>query len=392
MKKNISILGSTGSVGLTTIDLIKQKSHNFKPYLFSANKNFKLICHQIIKYKPSFFIIEDLKTFLQVKKKFNSSKVKILHGFKSFNAKKKIDITISAIPGIDGLTPTLKLIRISKKILIANKESIICGWNLILREAKKNKTRIVPIDSEHYSILSAIKGKDIEDIKKIYITASGGPFLKFTKSQLMTVKPSMAIRHPKWKMGKKISVDSSTLMNKILELIEAQKIFKLKDNKIDIVIHPECLVHAIVCFKNGLTTLVYHETSMLIPIANAIFDEKLDIKNFQKYKNKKDEIKNLNLSFKKVDSKIFPIINLKKRINEYPSTSIIINAANEVLVNQFLKKKLPFLAINKIIFSILRDKNYKKYAIRNPKNINQIYSIDKWARIVTYKLIENKHA
>ena len=131
---------------------------------------------------------------------------------------------------------------------------------------------------------------------------------------------------------------------------------------------------------------------MLIPIANAIFDEKLDIKNFQKYKNKKDEIKNLNLSFKKVDSKIFPIINLKKRINEYPSTSIIINAANEVLVDQFLKKKLPFLAINKIIFSILRDKNYKKYAIRNTKNINQIYSIDKWARIVTYKLIENKYA
>ena len=176
MKKYISILGSTGSIGLSTINLVEKKIQNFKPYLFSANKNYKLICYQIKKYKPRFFIIEDLKTFKKIKKRFRYSSVNILNGFEAFNSRKKIDITISAIPGIAGLSPTLKLIELSKKILIANKESIICGWNLIHRKAKKNKTLVIPIDSEHYSILSAIKNKNLKDIKKIYITASGGPF------------------------------------------------------------------------------------------------------------------------------------------------------------------------------------------------------------------------
>ena len=180
-------------------------------------------------------------------------------------------------------------------------------------------------------------------------------------------------------------------MNKILELVEAQKIFKLQDDKIDIIVHPESLVHAIVCFKNGLTKLVYHETSMQIPIVNAIYDEKLNIEDFKKINEKQKKTTISDLSFKQVDSKVFPVIKLKKRINEYPSTPIIINAANEVLVNQFLKKKMPFLSINKTIFDILRNKNYKKYAIKTPKNINQIYSIDAWARNITYKLIGNKY-
>ena len=192
-------------------------------------------------------------------------------------------------------------------------------------------------------------------------------------------------------MGKKISVDSATLMNKLLELIEAQRLFNLPEKKIEILIHPESLVHAIVEFKNGLTKFIYHETSMIIPLANGIFDNKLEINNFLKLSNNNsnnDIIK--NLTFKKVSKKNFPIIHIKNRINEYPSSPIILNASNEILVDQFLQKKIPFLSIIKIIMTILNDRNYKKYAIRKPKNINQINEIDAWARQKTLDKIKLK--
>ena len=166
-------------------------------------------------------------------------------------------------------------------------------------------------------------------------------------------------------------------MNKILEVIEAQKLFDIPNDKLDIIIHPNSLVHAIIKKKNGLTKFIYHDTSMIIPLANAIFDGKLNIKEFYKIKKKR---KIENLVFAKVDKKIFPVISLKNRVNEYPSTSIIINAANEILVELFLNKKIPFLSISKTILKILNDRNYKKYAIRKPKNIHEITKIDKWTR------------
>ena len=165
------------------------------------------------------------------------------------------------------------MIKLSKKILIANKESIICGWNLIKKNALTNKTKIVPIDSEHFSIFTLLKSHKLNEIKKFYITASGGPFLNYKRKQFKNIKPKDALKHPKWKMGKKITVDSSTLMNKMLELIEAQKLFDIPNNKIDILIHPNSLVHAIIKLKNGLTKFIYHETTMIIPLANALFEE-----------------------------------------------------------------------------------------------------------------------
>ena len=186
-------------------------------------------------------------------------------------------------------------------------------------------------------------------------------------------------------MGKKVTVDSSTLMNKVLELIEAHKIFNIPLSKLDILIHPNSLVHAIVKFKNGLTKFVYHETSMLIPLANAIFNGKLDIKKFYNKKSYLNSDYFDNLIFKKPDQKIFPIIRIIKRLNEFPATPIIINSANEVLVEQFLKKNTTFLSISKIIMSIMNDKIYKKYAIKYPNNVNQIKLIDHWAREITLK-------
>ena len=279
------------------------------------------------------------------------------------------------------------MIKLSKRILIANKESIICGWNIIKKSAETYNTSIIPVDSEHFSIFQLLRKHDLKRINKIYITASGGPFLNYSSNKLKSVKPKEALKHPKWKMGKKISIDSATMMNKIFELIEAQKLFDIPQNKLDILIHPESLVHAIVELKNGLVQFIYHETSMIIPIANAIYDGKININEFLKIKKKKNYIGIRNLNFRAVTQKIFPVIKIKNRINEYPSTPIIINACNEILVDQFLQKKIPFLSISKIIMGILNDKNYRKYAIKTPKNINQIFKIDLWARNRTKEFI-----
>ena len=388
MKKLITILGSTGSIGLSTLSIIDKKKDYFKVNLLSANKNYSSICSQIKKYKPLFFIVTDRKIFIKVQKKFNKHKTIILNNFTDKKKIRKSDITISAIPGIAGLEPTINIIKYSKKILIANKESIICGWNLIHKKAKKNKTKIIPIDSEHFSIFKLLKNHKLNEINKVYLTASGGPFLNFKANKLKTIKPTQALKHPKWKMGKKISIDSATMMNKILELIEAQKLFKIPNEKLEILIHPDSLVHAIIDFKNGLKQFIYHETSMIIPLANAIFGGDIEIEKF--YKNKSGK-KIKNLYFKNVNPTIFPAIKFKDRVNEYPSTSIIINACNEILVDQFIKKKIPFLSIHKIILAILNDKNYKKYAIKTSNNINQISKIDYWAKSLTLKKIKYYH-
>jgi 1-deoxy-D-xylulose-5-phosphate reductoisomerase len=388
-KKSISILGSTGSIGQTTLKIIDKKFFLFNIFLLSANKNYSLICKQIKKYKPAYFVITDNKIYKKIKFKFSNTKTKLLNNFPSINLQKKIDISISAIPGIAGLSPTILFTKFSKKVLIANKESIICGWNLIKKNAQKNKTKIVPIDSEHFSISKLLENHKLDEIKKIYITASGGPFLNYNINQFKRIKPKDALKHPKWKMGKKITIDSSSLMNKIFELIEAQKLFNIPDNKIDILVHPNSLVHAIIELKNGLTKFMYHETSMIIPIANAIFDNNLLISEFYN-NNKKQKLNNQNLIFKEVDKKIFPIIKLKKKLNEFPSSSIIVNASNEILVDLFLRKKIPFLGIFKGIKTILNNRNYKKYAIRKPKKLSQIKEIDHWARNITMKNLIRK--
>ena len=391
MKKIVSILGSTGTIGVNALNIFQKNKNLFKFNIFVANKNFSLICKQIVKFKPEIFVVNDLKVFEKVKNKFKKNKIKIVSSvFFKKNLCRKSDITIAAIPGIAGLEPTIHLTKNSKKILIANKESIICGWNFINKCAQVNNTKIIPIDSEHFSIMKLIEDKKKNQIKKIYLTASGGPFLNYKLSKLKNIKPSEAVKHPRWKMGKKISIDSASLMNKLLELIEAKKIFSIDEKKIQIVIHPESLIHAIVEFKNGLHKFIYHKTTMIIPLANAIFGDDININVFLKPKlNSEKKIFFKNLNFQEVDKKRYPIINLKSRINEYNSTPIIINAVNEILVDQFLKKKIPFNSFYTYILRVLNDRNYKKYAIKEPKNVNQVFQIDKWSRDTTYKKIKN---
>ena len=383
MKKTISILGSTGSIGQSTFEIIDKKKNYFKVILLSSNKNFSVICKQIKRYKPKYFVISDLKVFNKVKKKFKISKTKIINSLNVRTLTRVSSITVTAIPGLAGLPLTLSMIKKSKKMLIANKESIICGWSLINKNSWKYKTEILPVDSEHFSILKLIENTKLDQIEKVYLTASGGPFLNFKKKELEKIKPEQALKHPKWNMGKKISIDSSTLINKVLEYIEAQKLFNLSNDKLEIIIHPESLVHAIIKFKNGLTKFIYHETSMIIPLANAIFNNNLSI---NKFLNNKKKIS--SLTFKRPNQINFPIIKILNRVNEFPSTSIIVNASNEVLVDHFLRKKVPFLGIPLIIQKILSDRNYKKYAIKVTKDLKHIYEISSWAKNKTIEKIK----
>ena len=390
--KKISILGSTGKIGEVSLKILEKKKKYYSVYILSGYKNYKKIIYQIKKYKPKIFIIFDLNTYEKVKRKLKSTNVIILNKHNYLNYKiKNSNIIITAIPGIDGLKPTLDFIKKSQKLLIANKESIICGWNLIKKESRKYKVKIIPIDSEHFSIMQILKNIKKNDIEKIFITASGGPFLKLNKKQIAQATPSQAIKHPKWKMGKKISIDSATLMNKIFEVVEASKLFSISLNKIEILIHPQSLVHAIIKYKNGLSTLLYFEPDMTIPICNAISGQGLDIKDYLNSKTKKNNfIIKQKLEFFKVDKNKFPAIKLKPILNKFNSLPIVVNAGNEIFVDQFLKKKISFYSIIYNLFKLLKDPKIRKYAIKKSTNLNSIISIDKWARDQATKILEKK--
>ena len=250
MKKTIAILGSTGSIGKSVLDIVYKDKSKFDIQLLTAKSDYINLYKQAKKFDVKNLIILNKKSFeILNKKKFNK-KIKIYNSFKDFNKifKKKVDYLMSSIVGIDGLDPTIKSIKFTKKIAIANKESIMVG--LINKELKKNKTEFIPVDSEHFSLWFGLKNHDIKSIEKIYITASGGPFYKTALKKLKNVSVSQAIKHPNWKMGKKISIDSATLINKVYEVIEAKNIFNIPYNKIEILIHPNSYVHAIVKFNN----------------------------------------------------------------------------------------------------------------------------------------------
>ena len=284
MKIEIAILGSTGSIGKTLLDIIKLDQKKFKIKLLTANKNYKTLLNQAKKFNVQNLIVTDSESFKKLKKLNKRNRLNIYNSYENFNKifKKKIHYVMSSIVGVEGLEPTIKIIKFTKKIAIANKESIICGWNLIKKELKKNKTKFVPVDSEHFSIFKLINDTTNNRIKKIIITASGGPFYKKKITKNITI--SDALKHPNWKMGKKITIDSSTMMNKVFEVIEAKKIFNIDLKKIKILINPNSYVHAIVVFNNGTIKILAHETKMEIPIYNSIYDKNISY-NFYKTKD-----------------------------------------------------------------------------------------------------------
>ena len=387
-KKTIAILGSTGSIGQSTLEIIK-KSKEFKVELLFANKNYFKIIKQIKVFKPSIVIINNRNTFLKIKKKYQNKSLVVLNNISHIqNHLRKIDVTVSAIPGIAGLEPTVLFTKISRKILLANKEAIICGWHLIKKNSIKYKTELVPIDSEHFSINTLLKNYSSNQVEKIYITASGGPFLKLNIKKFKNIKPKDAIKHPKWSMGKKISVDSATLMNKVLEISEALKLFPFSLKQYEIIIHPNSLIHAIIKLKNGTSLFLYHIPDMKIPIGNALLKD-FNYEQFFKPKNTTyNKIKSLD--FLPLDKKKFPSVSLISEMNSRKSSSIIINAANEIFVGEFLQNNIDFNDIVSYLKLVLRDKSYIKTSILSSDSIKNIYMIDDWSRTTAYKIIERK--
>ena len=386
MKKKIAILGSTGSIGNTTLGIIKKDKKNFNIILLSTNSSAAKIFKQSKEFNVKSVIITDKVKYLAWKKKFIRNKINIYNNFENFNKifKGKIDYTINAISGIDGLEPTIRVIRFTKKIAIANKESIICGWNLINKELKKYSTKFIPVDSEHFSIFKLIGKTSNTKIKKIIITASGGPFLnrKINKK----IKVNDALKHPNWKMGKKISIDSSTMMNKVFEVIEAQKIFNISLNKINILINPNSYLHAIIIFKNGIIKLLVHETKMDIPIFNSIYDE-----NTKKTFNTKDlnleKINQLNLS--NVNLSKFKTLKILKLIpKKHTLFETILITLNDELVRMFLNNQIEYNKITFYLMKIINFKIFKKYCNVKPNSIEQIFKVRNIVKNITISYVK----
>ncbi len=374
MKKKIAILGSTGSIGKCLIDIIKKDKKNFEIILLSADENYKELLKQAKFFKVKNLIITNEDSFSKLKKDKTSKNINIYNDFSNFRKifEKKIDYTMCSISGIQGLKPTIEIIKYTKKIAIANKEAIVCGWDLIKKNLNKYKTKFIPVDSEHFSIWYALQGIEKNLIEKIYLTASGGPFLENSYKKLNKVNIKQVTNHPNWKMGKKISTDSATMINKVFEVIEAKKIFNIKYNKISILIHPKSYVHAIIRFKNGLTKIVVHDTSMEIPIFNSLYSSKKTI-----YSNDLDfKILN-NLDFREVNSKRFPLVEIIKTLPDKSSLfETILVSINDKFVELFLNNKIKFTDISKKMNKMLKLYSLKKYKKIKPKNIDEIIKMN----------------
>ena len=379
MKKKIAILGSTGSIGKSLLKIVDNNS-DFEVVLLSANKNYKELIKQTKRFKVKNIIISNNLSLKKFKKINKNKNIKIFQNYENLNEvfKSKIDYTMSAITGIDGLNPTIKIIKHTKKIAIANKESIICGWNLIKRNLKKYKTKFIPVDSEHFSIWYALQNLKNRNIDKIFLTASGGPLLNYSDSKINNVRLKDVLKHPNWKMGKKISIDSSTMINKVFEIIEAKNIFEVKYEKLNIVIHPQSYIHAIVQFNNGMMKIVAHETTMKIPIFNSLYDNGIYFKNSKNFQIEKLN----NLNFEKINIKKFPSLKILKYLPQKISLfETVIVSANDTLVNLYLNGKIKYKDIIYKLLKIISLNEFVKLKKISPKSVSEIINLDKYVRL-----------
>ena len=348
--QNIVILGSTGSIGKSSLEIIRANRDKFNVSCLVASTNEKLITYQAREFKKA-------KIYLEKKAKSKSSERTIdRKQLYDLISDSKVDTVIAAISGSDGLELTHHSIISGKKVLLANKEPLVMGGDFLMNLAKKHNSEIIPIDSEHCGVHQIINGKDIKTVSKITLTCSGGPFHSLPKSEFKTINLKRALKHPVWKMGKKISIDSSTLMNKALEIIEAKYLFGIEKEKIEAIIHPEGLVHSFVEFVDGTTLASMAKPDMKIPISYGLgFPKIIDNKI-----NKVDLQKLAYLSFEKIDRKKFPSIDFAYyAINQGKGMPIVLNAANELAVDYFMKEKIKFTDIFRLISSTLSyvDKN-----------------------------------
>ena len=375
--KKIIILGSTGSIGKTLLKIINKDKKSFQIELLTAHKNYKMLLNQAKIFNVKNVILTDKKKFNISKSIFERKKIRVFNNFSELSKflNKKVDYVMSSIIGLHGLEPTLKIIKYTKKIAIANKEAIICAWDLIKKELNKHKTEFVPVDSEHYSLWFGLKGND-KNIDKIYLTASGGPFLNLPIKSFKNIDVKKALKHPNWKMGKKITIDSATMMNKVFEVIEAKKIFNIDYKKIKILTHPSSYIHSIIKYKNGFIKLIAHNTDMRIPISNTLNSNEISFSDIKLDINKLNQ-----LNFKNIDIKKFPVTNIVKILPKNNSLfETVLVTVNDELVNLFLNKKISFREINFKLQKILKSEEFLKYKKKNARKIDDITSLSNYFR------------
>ena len=383
MKKKIAILGSTGSIGKSLLKIIKKDKKNFQIKFLSANKNYRELFKQAKFFNVKNVILTNKRAFFNSESLFKKNKINIHNNYNAIDnfLNSKLDYAMSSIVGIDGLVPTFKIIKHTNNIAIANKESIICGWNLIKKELDKYKTKFIPVDSEHFSIWYAIKNNSFKNIKKIYLTASGGPLLNVPFKKFNELNIKNIVKHPTWRMGKKISVDSSTMMNKVFEIIEAKKIFNLKYSQISILIHPKSYLHAVILFKDRMIKIIAHDTTMDIPIFNTLYS-KINLNERNNKSFDLDLIKINNLSLSKIDEDKFPVIHLLKNLPTKNSLyETIIVTTNDILVDLFLRKKIKYTDISYLLLKIINLREFKQYKKISPKKIEDIVKLRDYVRL-----------
>lgn len=369
--KQITIIGSTGSIGTQTLEIIRSRPQEFEVLALSAGQNLELLVDQIKEFRPKYATISSDADKQTLKSLF--PELEVMKNIEELASIPLVDIVVSAIVGIAGLRANLEALKHAKKIAIANKETLVCAPHLVKKNCDEHHSELIPIDSEHAAIHQCLLGYDNSKVEKILLTSSGGPFRTFSHEELTQVKLADALKHPKWSMGKKITVDSSTLMNKGLEVIEVNALFAIPYDDIQVVIHPQSIVHSAVSFIDGNTIAQLSNPDMMVPIQYALdFPEKNPIK----LKNNFDIFENSQLEFYKPDFEKFPALRLAYEAGKAgESMPTVLNSANEIAVELFLQEKIHYLDIVKII-----EKELERHTLIQDPQLDEIMSIDKAVR------------
>ena len=382
MKKNIAILGSTGSIGIQTLEVIKVHTDLFNVEVLTANNNSSLLISQAKKFKPNAVVIVNEKKYTEVNNALKFLGIKVFTGAESIDqivTSDEIDVVLTALVGYSGLKPTISAIKSGKKIALANKETLVVAGELITRLCAKHKSLLYPVDSEHSAIFQCLVGEEKNQIEKIYLTASGGPFRGRKIEDLRLVTKKQALKHPNWVMGAKITIDSATLMNKGLEVIEAKWLFNLQKDQIDVVVHPQSVIHSAVQFEDGSIKAQLGIPDMKLPIQYALgfpYRLKNDFKrfNFLDYPE---------LTFEKADTNTFRSLGLAYRaMNKGGNSACVLNAANEIAVEAFLNDKIGFLNMSDLIDNCLEKITF----VKNP-SLEDYIETDEQTRILAKKLL-----
>jgi 1-deoxy-D-xylulose-5-phosphate reductoisomerase len=381
--KNIAVLGSTGSIGTQTLDVIRDNNHLFKVFMLTAHSNAYLLINQAIEFVPEYAIICDESKYQQIKEALSHLPIKVLAGYnaiKDMVTHPDIDMVLTAMVGFAGLEPTINAIKAGKDIALANKETLVVAGELVTGLAKEYNVKILPVDSEHSAIFQCLTGEEDNKIEKIIITASGGPFRGKTTDFLASVTREQALKHPNWVMGAKITIDSASLMNKGLEVIEAKWLFDLEVSQIDVIVHPQSIIHSMVQFEDSSIKAQMGLPDMKLPIQYALSYPNRVKSNFKRF----DFMDYPNLSFEKPDVSTFRNLKLAyEALNRGGNMPCIINAANEIAVAAFLTNSTGFLAMSDIIENCMQQMVY----IEKP-SLSDYLNTDKETRIFAQNLIK----